>query len=157
MKQILHLLTNLGKVWKGILPINIYCQSLGALFDDVIQYIAWEVLQLEDISADEADHLPSLLSILVQRGSEIFQTTPETDSSSDDNVWDICTVVPHWTRYKELIGILKASLQEIGDRWTDGKGPLAQEFTAQEVRGLIRAIFQNTDRRAAILAKIKAV
>ncbi|KAK2561588.1 Centromere/kinetochore protein zw10-like protein [Acropora cervicornis] len=117
MKQILHLLTNLGKVWKGILPINIYCQSLGALFDDVIQYIAWEVLQLEDI----------------------------------------CTVVPHWTRYKELIGILKASLQEIGDRWTDGKGPLAQEFTAQEVRGLIRAIFQNTDRRAAILAKIKAV
>ncbi|XP_074628136.1 centromere/kinetochore protein zw10 homolog [Acropora palmata] len=157
MKQILHLLTNLGKVWKGILPINIYCQSLGALFDDVIQYIAWEVLQLEDISADEADHLPSLLSILVQRGSEIFQTTPETDSSSDDSVWDICTVVPHWTRYKELIGILKASLQEIGDRWTDGKGPLAQEFTAQEVRGLIRAIFQNTDRRAAILAKIKAV
>ncbi|XP_015772141.1 PREDICTED: centromere/kinetochore protein zw10 homolog [Acropora digitifera] len=157
MKQILHLLTNLGKVWKGILPINIYCQSLGALFDDVIQYIAWEVLQLEDISADEADHLPSLLSILVQRGSEIFQTTPETDSSSDGSVWDVCTVVPHWTRYKELIGILKASLQEIGDRWTDGKGPLAQEFTAQEVRGLIRAIFQNTDRRAAILAKIKAV
>ena len=37
------------------------------------------------------------------------------------------------------------------------QGPLAQEFTAQEVRGLIRAIFQNTDRRAAILAKIKAV
>ena len=37
------------------------------------------------------------------------------------------------------------------------QGPLTQEFTAQEVRGLIRAIFQNTDRRAAILAKIKVV
>ena len=37
------------------------------------------------------------------------------------------------------------------------QGPLAHEFTAQEVRGLIRAIFQNTDRRAAVLAKIKAV
>ena len=34
-------------MWNGILPMNIYCQSLGALFDDVIQQIAWEVLQLE--------------------------------------------------------------------------------------------------------------
>ena len=37
------------------------------------------------------------------------------------------------------------------------QGPLAHEFTAQEVRGLIRALFQNTDRRAAVLAKIKPV
>ena len=34
---------------------------------------------------------------------------------------DICTVVPHWIRYKELIGILEASLQDIVDRWADGK------------------------------------
>ena len=33
----------------------------------------------------------------------------------------MCTVVPHWTRYKELIGILDASLQDIVDRWADGK------------------------------------
>ena len=45
--KILHLLSNLGKVWNGILPVDIYCQSLGALFDDVLQSIAWEVLQLE--------------------------------------------------------------------------------------------------------------
>ncbi|KAJ7380440.1 Centromere/kinetochore protein zw10 [Desmophyllum pertusum] len=157
MKQILHLLSNLGKVWNGILPVDIYCQSLGALFDDVLQSIAWEVLQLEDISAEEANQLHSLLSILVQRGSEIFQNTQEEDSESAENTWDICTVVPHWIRYKELIAILEASLQDIVDRWADGKGPLAHEYTAQEVRGLIRALFQNTDRRAAVLGKIKPV
>jgi len=157
MKQILHLLSNLGKVWNGILPVDIYCQSLGALFDDVLQSIAWEVLQLEDISAEEAHQLHSLLSILVQRSSEIFQNTQEADSESAENTWDICTVVPHWIRYKELIAILEASLQDIVDRWADGKGPLAHEFTAQEVRGLIRALFQNTDRRAAVLGKIKPV
>ncbi|XP_020600690.1 centromere/kinetochore protein zw10 homolog [Orbicella faveolata] len=157
MKQILHLLSNLGRIWNGILPVDIYCQSLGALFDDVLQSIAWEVLQLEDISAEEAHQLHSLLSILVQRGSEIFQSTQEADSDSAENTWDICTVVPHWIRYKELIAILQASLQDIVDRWADGKGPLAHEFTAQEVRGLIRALFQNTDRRAAVLGKIKPV
>ena len=34
---------------------------------------------------------------------------------------DICTVVPHWIRYKELIAILEASLQDIVDGWADGK------------------------------------
>ena len=37
------------------------------------------------------------------------------------------------------------------------QGPLAHECSAQEVRGLIRALFQNTDRRAAVLAKLKPV
>jgi len=157
MKQILHLLNYLGKVWNGILPIDIYCQSLGALFDDVLQRIVWEVLQLEDIATEEAHQLYSLLSILVERGSEIFHNTQETDSASGEKNWDMCTVVPHWTRYKELIGILDASLQDIVDRWADGKGPLAHEFTPQEVRGLVRALFQNTDRRAAVLGKIKTV
>lgn len=36
-------------------------------------------------------------------------------------IQDICTVVPHWIRYKELIAILEASLQDIVDRWADGK------------------------------------
>nr|XP_058967958.1 centromere/kinetochore protein zw10 homolog [Pocillopora verrucosa] len=157
MKQILHLLTNLGKVWNGILPVDIYCQALGALFDDVLQNIASEVTQMEDISAEEAHQLHSLLSILVERGSEIFQNVQEANSESAENSWDLCTVVPHWIRYKELIAILEASLQDIVDRWADGKGPLAHECSAQEVRGLIRALFQNTDRRAAVLAKIKPV
>lgn len=157
MKQILHILTNLGKVWNGILPVDIYCQSLGALFDDVLKNIAWEVIQLEDISTEEAHQLHSLLSILVERGSEIFQNTEEVASEAVENSWNLCTVVPHWIRYKELIAILEASLQDIVDRWADGKGPLAHEFTAQEVKGLIRALFQNTDRRAAALDKIKPV
>ena len=45
--QIIHLLTYLGKIWNGILPVDIYCQSLGCLFDDVLQRITWEILQLE--------------------------------------------------------------------------------------------------------------
>lgn len=36
-------------------------------------------------------------------------------------IQDICTVVPRWIRYKELIAILEASLQDIVDRWADGK------------------------------------
>jgi len=48
---------------------------------------------------------------------------------------------------------LNASLREIEDRWADGKGPLANEYTPDEVKRLIRALFQNTDRRATILSQ----
>ncbi|XP_012514599.1 PREDICTED: centromere/kinetochore protein zw10 homolog [Propithecus coquereli] len=42
-----------------------------------------------------------------------------------------------------------------GRKWADGKGPLATAFSSSEVKALIRALFQNTERRAAALAKIK--
>lgn len=68
---------------------------------------------------------------------------------------DIVRYVLKWNRFKELILILNASLREIEDRWADGKGPLANEYTPDEVKRLIRALFQNTDRRATILSQIK--
>lgn len=39
-------------------------------------------------------------------------------------------------------------------RWAEGKGPLAVEFSCNEMKSLIRALFKNTERRAAALAKI---
>ena len=45
--QILHQLIRLGKVWKDILPVDICCQSLGALVDAVLQHLVEKVLLLE--------------------------------------------------------------------------------------------------------------
>lgn len=63
--------------------------------------------------------------------------------------------VSSFGRLQELRHVLGASLAEIADRWTDGQGPLAAVFGADDVKQMIRALFQNTDRRAAVLAKIK--
>lgn len=38
--------------------------------------------------------------------------------------------------------------------WADGKGPLTLNYKSEEIRHLIRALFQNTDRRANVLASI---
>lgn len=63
--------------------------------------------------------------------------------------------VRKWEKFLELIQVLGASLKEIEVRWDNGKGPLAQEFTAPQVKQLIRALFQNTERRSNLLASIK--
>lgn len=50
--------------------------------------------------------------------------------------------------------ILNASLQEITEQWCDGAGILTANYKAEEIRHLIRALFQNTDRRAKALSRI---
>lgn len=60
-----------------------------------------------------------------------------------------------WRMLKELTKVLGASLRDIEERWADGKGPLANELSPQQVKQLIRALFQNTERRSNLLSKIK--
>jgi centromere/kinetochore protein ZW10 len=63
--------------------------------------------------------------------------------------------VKHWPKFEKLLVVLEASMQTIVDMWGDGKTSFARLFTVSEVRGLIKALFKNTDRRAEALARIK--
>lgn len=62
--------------------------------------------------------------------------------------------VKQWFKLQQLKMILNASMVHITEQWADGKGPLTLHYKADEVRHLIRALFQNTDRRANALATI---
>jgi hypothetical protein len=67
----------------------------------------------------------------------------------------LARLAPNLTRFQEMCLLLNSSLQTIVDRWFNGQGPLASQFTAIEVKQLIRALFQTSDRRTAALAKIQ--
>lgn len=151
--QVLHQLTHLKRVWMEILPHSIYCKSIGCLLNTVLVEVVNAITALEDISADDANMLTALLIILTDKAPELFKSN-EKDSTSDVKMM-LHKNVGKWQKLLELKMVLDASLLDISDRWADGKGPLAEEFTANEVKQLIRALFQNTDRRAAVLAKIK--
>lgn len=60
-----------------------------------------------------------------------------------------------WQKFNEFVLVLKGNLRDIDDRWSNGMGPLANEFTPEQVKHLIRALFQNSERRAALLSRIK--
>lgn len=119
----------------------------------VVVEICDQVVSLEDMSASDASQLASLMSLIQKRAGPLIKSA---DDEGDVNVTvELQRNVPKWLRFTEIINILNASLLEINDRWADGKGPLANELTAAEVKQMIRALFQNTDRRSAILAKIR--
>lgn len=85
-------------------------------------------------------------------GILIFQPGTELEDMPTAPAIHHCVV--NWMRFQELVFVLNASMFEIEKRWVGGKGPLAAVFTPNEIKSLIRALFQNTDKRAAVLARI---
>ncbi|NXD30264.1 ZW10 protein, partial [Spelaeornis formosus] len=154
IKQVLHQLRRLGMVWQDVLPVNVYCKAMGTLLNTALAEIATRIAALEDISAEDADRLYSLCRIMVEEGPQVFIPLLEENKNKKFQE-EVPVYVQKWMTFKELMIILQANLQEIVDQWADGKGPLAEAFSASEVKSLIRALFQNTERRAAALAKIK--
>uniref|UniRef100_A0A8C9FCH9 Centromere/kinetochore protein zw10 homolog n=1 Tax=Pavo cristatus TaxID=9049 RepID=A0A8C9FCH9_PAVCR len=154
IRQVLHQLKRLGKVWQDVLPVNVYCKAMGTLLNTALSEMVTRIAALEDISAEDADRLYSLCRIMVEEGPQVFTPLPEEDKNKKYQE-EVPVHVQKWMTFKELMIILQANLQEIVDQWADGKGPLAAEFSPAEVKSLIRALFQNTERRAAALAKIK--
>ncbi|XP_068232903.1 centromere/kinetochore protein zw10 homolog [Palaemon carinicauda] len=151
MRQCLHQLQLLHRVWQTVLPTTVYNRAMGVLISSVIEEVITRVVSLEDISADGALALINLLNLLKDNVPALFLSEGESGTMSDD----IICYVKLWRKFSELIIVLGASLREILDRWAEGKGPLAHEFTPDESKQLIRSLFQNTDKRAHVLAKIK--
>ncbi|XP_062867959.1 centromere/kinetochore protein zw10 homolog [Trichomycterus rosablanca] len=154
VRQVIHQLKRLGKVWQDVLPVNIYCKSMGTLLNTAISELIGKIMMLEDISTEDGERLHTLCQTIIEEGPLVFTPLPEENKNKKYQE-EVPVYVKKWMTFKELSIVLQANLQEIVDRWAEGKGPLAQEFTSNEMKSLIRALFQNTDRRAVALTKIK--
>uniref|UniRef100_A0A671T3E4 Centromere/kinetochore protein zw10 homolog n=1 Tax=Sinocyclocheilus anshuiensis TaxID=1608454 RepID=A0A671T3E4_9TELE len=153
IRQVIHQLRRLGKVWQDVLPVNIYCKSIGTLLNTAISELINKIMMLEDISNMDGERLRTLCQTIIEEGPLVFNPLPEENKNKKYQE-EVPVYVKKWMTLKEISMVLNANLQEIVDRWAEGKGPLAVEFSCNEMKSLIRALFKNTERRAAALAKI---
>uniref|UniRef100_A0A8C5BZT7 Zw10 kinetochore protein n=1 Tax=Gadus morhua TaxID=8049 RepID=A0A8C5BZT7_GADMO len=154
VRQVIHQLKQLGIVWQDVLPVNIYCKAMGSLLNTAISEVMAKIMLLEDISSEDGEHLHTLCQTLIVEGPLVFVPLAE-ESKNSVYQEEVPLFVKRWMTFKELVIVLRANLQEIVNRWAEGKGPLAMEFSGPEMKSLVRALFQNTERRALALAKIK--
>ncbi|XP_033954581.1 centromere/kinetochore protein zw10 homolog [Pseudochaenichthys georgianus] len=154
VRQVIHQLKQLGTVWQDVLPVGIYCKAMGNLLNTAITEVIAKIMMLEDISSEDGEHLHTLCQPLIEEGPLVFIPLAEENKNRKYQE-EVPLYVRKWSTFKELVIVLRANLQEIVDRWADRKGPLAVEFSSSEVKNLIRALFQNTERRAVALTKIK--
>ncbi|XP_055035827.2 centromere/kinetochore protein zw10 homolog [Misgurnus anguillicaudatus] len=153
IRQVIHQLRRLGKVWQDVLPVNIYCKAMGTLLNTAICELINKIMMLEDIANEDGDRLRTLCQTIIEEGPLVFIPLPDENKNKKYQE-EVPVYVKKWMSLKELSIVLSASLQEIVDRWAEGKGPLAVEFSCNEMKSLIRALFKNTERRAAALTKI---
>lgn len=67
---------------------------------------------------------------------------------------EVPVICKSWVKLTQLQMMLNGSMAQITEQWCEGKGPLTLNYRADEIKHLIRALFQNTDRRAKALATI---
>lgn len=143
VRQCLRQQELLKTVWQKVLNYYDYNSTIGVLLDTLCTSVIDDIMKISDIPADVCEQLVDILKLIATRGPKLF-TEPK----------EIHMYVTHWAKMNEVMFVLNSRLELIGERWADGKGPLALHFTADEMRALIRALFQNTDARAALLAVI---
>ncbi|XP_006825102.1 centromere/kinetochore protein zw10 homolog [Saccoglossus kowalevskii] len=115
IKQVLHQLNHLSRVWNEVLPSSVYVKAMSTLINTALLEIINKVTALEDISVDDSDQLKSLFTIIVDKAPPLLQL------DISEEVYPLEVHVNQWRKFNELIIVLEASLQEIEDRWTDGK------------------------------------
>lgn len=147
IRQALLQVTQLSKVYAEVLPSEIHHKAVGALLNALVEHVVNGVLALEDISADDSTELHSIVTLIVDKG-------PQALSLGSEEGEPVSTYCTSWKKMEQLGTVLDASLQEIVELWDSGSGPLALQLSPVELRGLVKALFQNTERRAAALSKI---
>lgn len=131
----------LKNVWQTILPSDLYNKTIGSLLDIIAADIIKKVVALEDISTTLSNGLVDLIKNFDEKGQLLF----EADCSAT-------SVVNNWQKLLHLVFILDASLVDIQASWKNNQ--ISASFKAEEVKHLIRALFQNTERRANCLQNI---
>ncbi|XP_050537251.1 centromere/kinetochore protein zw10 homolog isoform X2 [Daktulosphaira vitifoliae] len=140
-----NILLLLSSLWKNILPSTVYCKFMGYSCNGLFECIINEMFTLLDISATSAEQYSSIFTKIIKDIPNLFPEPKE-----------VHRYVPKWWQLNELVFVLSSSMKDIENRWADGKGPLAIELSAEQIKILLKALFQNTDRRAALLKHIMA-
>lgn len=171
VQNMMHHLRHISTIWRDVLPTVIYCRGIGqslcgsshespplnlslftgSLLHSAVTDIIKCVLAIEEFSVEDCEYLQEVLSTVVESAIDLFKL----DDPQQNPQVTIHEFVPSWMRFKELGRLLGCSLQDMADRWADGKGPLAVHFTAQEVSQLVIAIFENTSKRDAFLHQLR--
>ena len=134
--------------WQNIVSQRVLVQSLGSLVSTAFTKFISDVMDMSDIAEDESRKLHSYCISLATLNQH-FQTPDENGETSDT----ASLYVQNWFRLQYLGEILAGSLADIKYLWNESE--LKLEMGAEEVVGLIEALFAPSDLRRRAIAEIR--
>jgi len=144
-----HVIHRAGTVSMYALPHPLGTQDAAELALHYARRVALEVLSIEDISVEESEALTELLGAAFATDGLVGA---KGDTAASRALVD--AVGTEWFKARELGLMLSAPLRDITADWEQGRSR-ALGFTAEELRGLIGALFSETSLRAECLGRIQ--
>ncbi len=134
--------------WQNVLSNGTLLQSLGSLVSTALTKFVNDVEDMSDIAEDDSRKLHGYCNSLATL-AQYFQVT-ESDGETRDMVG---IYTPNWFKFQWLSEILDSNLADIKHFWTNSE--LRLEMEAEEVVGLIEALFAASDHRRRAIAEIR--
>lgn len=143
VEQTMLRVRDVHRLWQPVLSTSALLQSIGNLVLSVAQKIIREVEDLPDIGSADSEQL----KVLIDKTSQIKDLFLQGDR-------DMTFVyVPNWFKLQYLREIMVSSLADIKYMWNESE--LSQEFEAEEVVGLIEALFAESIHRRQAIQEIR--
>uniref|UniRef100_A0A0N5A608 Exocyst complex component Sec10 n=1 Tax=Parastrongyloides trichosuri TaxID=131310 RepID=A0A0N5A608_PARTI len=129
-----------------LFPLIMYQDILTNIVKRCLINITNVIMNISDFRSDQCE-------LITHRVNDLFDifNKPFKKISGDESIKNRCP--KEYYRLFEVIFCLNHSLDDIEDRYCDEDCP-SEFLEKHELKSLIRAIFQNTDKRAKILKKI---
>ncbi|KAJ1983253.1 ribosome biogenesis protein ytm1 [Dimargaris cristalligena] len=159
--------SQLASTWSPILPTHLLALATGrCLLDTLLKYAVDEVLDLVDIGVEDSEHLHELLGGFnvtiehfcdqVRKGAATAPAAVGTPAQINDLALDdeaiLARYLPTYTKFHQIRDILMINMAEIMQRLDQGQ---LTDFTAVELTNLLCALFSDSPRRDANIARIR--
>lgn len=157
VKQTIYMLDRLGRVWKYVLPANVYLLSIGLLVGAVCDSAITEIESLKDIGADESARMNRTLEAIRKGCFAVFADAIDGTVDSKEGTEEERTTfyayyyAPSLKKLALLAKILDSSFAAIMELFRAGE---LRGFALGELTGLFRAIFADTQLRQRNLEEI---
>ncbi|KAI5077756.1 hypothetical protein GOP47_0007580 [Adiantum capillus-veneris] len=160
LDQIVMNLEKVRMLWKPVMVHSIYASSMGYLMTSIFGRIVTEILDIEDLDHRECGQLHELILALDDRMLPLMQSLVDTgmqETTGAENIGslnEIGKLVPTWCKLLRLSELLNMPSTSIAKAWENGSLVLCG-FSSTEVQNLIRAMFQDSEKRKESLKRLK--
>ena len=117
---------------------------LNPFLKKLLKILTQILISYDDIIEEESNFWIHLLRNL---HSQIFEICKENVNSSQ--------LLAEIDVLNQMVFILDCTLTDLDESYCDGKGPLARYFSNYQLRRFVRALWSVSDRRAAMLEKLR--
>ncbi|CAI9089953.1 OLC1v1024611C3 [Oldenlandia corymbosa var. corymbosa] len=156
--QVAFILEKVHIIWEPLLMPSSYKKSMCMVLEVVFSKIAKDILNLDDMAAEETLQLQRLIHLLFENLSPILESLPIIEQSGKSEgalARSVDELIPSLRKLRKLEDLLDMPLKSITADWESGE-LISCGFTSTEVEDFIRAIFTDSPLRKECLFRIES-